>query len=338
MHPAWACPEHQTELVSENNVWSCPQGHQFEEVHSIPRFVPATSYADHFGAQWNHYRLTQLDSHTKLPITKNRLEHCMGKDLWNSLSGKTVLECGCGAGRFTEVLLASGAKVTSIDLSSAVEANAKNFPVDASHRIAQADILRLPFQPQSFDVVICLGVVQHTPDPEQTITRLYEQVKPGGHLIIDNYQFDWSWYTRTAALLRIVLKRMKPQTSLAITRRLVDFFLPWHRWAKDKGLMWSLVCRLSPLLTYYRAIPQLNEQAQREWSMLDTHDSLTDWYKNCRSPQQIEQYMRNLQMQDIHIFSDGYIVEGRGVRPFSRVLPHPGLIAAGTTPFSSKQS
>lgn len=80
---------------------------------------------------------------------------CIVEELWKTLAGKHVLEAGCGAGRFTEVLLAQGALVTSVDLSSAVESNAHNFPISVRHRVAQADILALPFSPCQFDVVFC---------------------------------------------------------------------------------------------------------------------------------------------------------------------------------------
>ncbi len=50
------------------------------------------------------------------------------------------------------------------------------------HRIIQCDICRAPLNPQSFDAVVCLGVIQHTPDPEHTIRKLFELVKPGGWL------------------------------------------------------------------------------------------------------------------------------------------------------------
>jgi 2-polyprenyl-3-methyl-5-hydroxy-6-metoxy-1,4-benzoquinol methylase len=294
---------------------ACPEGHQFPVVRSIPRFVGASSYADHFGAQWNHYRLTQLDSHTGVPITENRMHRCIGEDLWNDLSGKSVLECGCGAGRFTEVLLKQGATVTSIDLSAAVDANAINCPVNPQHRIAQADILNLPFTAQAFDVVFCLGVVQHTPNPEQTIKHLYEKVIPGGTLVIDHYQWDWAWYTRTAPLVRILLKRLPPARSLAITSSMVKTLLPLFKWAADKPLIWSLFSRLFPLWTYYRIIPELPENAQREWAMLDTHDALTDYYKHFRTPDQIRQHLEQLGGKDIWINSDGYIVEARCRRP-----------------------
>ena len=188
--PAWVCPEHQQPLKEEGDSLLCPNGHRFPVANAIPRFVGQSSYADHFGAQWNRYRSTQLDSYTGNPITRDRMKRCLGPELWSSLAGKLALECGCGAGRFTEILLGERTRLVSIDLSTAVDANAINFPLSDTHRIAQADILNLPFAPQQFDLVFCLGVIQHTPDPEKTIASLYQHVAPGGALIIDHYTYE----------------------------------------------------------------------------------------------------------------------------------------------------
>ena len=127
--PAFACPHDGNSLTEERDHLICAAGHRFPIVAGIPRFVPATTYADHFGEQWKRYRLTQLDSYTGVPISRDRLRRCFGERLWNNLEGQNVLECGCGAGRFTENLLDRGARVTSIDLSEAVEANIENFPI-----------------------------------------------------------------------------------------------------------------------------------------------------------------------------------------------------------------
>jgi 2-polyprenyl-3-methyl-5-hydroxy-6-metoxy-1,4-benzoquinol methylase len=93
-------------------------------VNSIPRFAEA-GYVQSFGLQWNEYRNTQLDSFNGTSISKNRLERLLGGPL-NILKGKEILEAGCGAGLFTEVMLAAGANVFAVDLSQAVEANYAN--------------------------------------------------------------------------------------------------------------------------------------------------------------------------------------------------------------------
>ena len=315
--PQWTCPQDGTVLVEASGELHCERGHAYSTRHEIPRFVDGATYADHFGLQWKTYARTQLDSYTGKPITAERLKRCLGAGLWQGLAGKTVLECGCGAGRFTEVLLEQGARVTSIDLSSAVDANKANFPIDEQHRIAQADIMALPFKEQSFDVVVCLGVVQHTPDPEKTIAQLYCYVKPGGTFIFDHYTIQFRWYTTPAPVYRAYLKRLPPDRALRATDRLVKFFLPLHKRFARSRIASALLARVSPVMSYYAQYPDLDDRIQREWALLDTHDALTDWFKHSRTREQIRTVLQRLGLEDIWCEYGGNGVEARGRRPFT---------------------
>ncbi len=99
-------------------------GAVFEVKNGIPRFVAADGYAQSFGFQWYTHSRAQLDSCSGVPISSNRLFGATG---WpGNLEGERVLEAGSGAGRFTEVLVGTGAEVFSLDYSSAVDANAQN--------------------------------------------------------------------------------------------------------------------------------------------------------------------------------------------------------------------
>jgi len=309
--PDYACPTHRLTLRTQDEALVCPSGCKVSIVNGIPRFVPTQSYTAAFGAQWLHYRKTQLDSFTGVPITEQRMVRCFGADLWSRLAGKQVLEAGCGAGRFTEVLLKRGASLTSIDLSVAVEANRENCPVSPQHRIAQADITQLPFAPGSFEVVMCLGVIQHTPDPEITIAKLAEQVAPGGWLVIDHYAPALGYYLRLTPVVRAWLKRLDPSRTLPVTQKIVNFFLPMHRATRNSRVASLLLSRVSPVMEYYVTIPELNDEQQREWALLDTHDSLTDWYKHFRNTSQINRALTQLGMRDIWCAEGGNGVEAR---------------------------
>ena len=162
----------------------------------------------------------------------------MGDECWDLLhrsERSDLLEVGCGAGRFTEILLSTNAFVTSVDMSAAVEANQDNCPQGARHRLLQADVFRLPFAPQQYDVVFCLGVVQHTPIPSGRFEKLYEQVRPGGWLVIDHYTRSLSEVTKAATLYRMIFKRLPPEQGLKWSRRLVETFLPYTRWCAAAG-------------------------------------------------------------------------------------------------------
>lgn len=151
---------------------------KYPVIDGIPRLLTEReNYAAAFGEQWSRWRTTQLDSFSGTSITRDRLYRCLGykgrEMLSNDSNSSQVLEVGCGAGRFTEILLEfPGARVTSLDLSTAVEVNQVNFPQDERHRIVQADIMQAPFELEQFDIVVCLGVIQHTPNPEATIEAL----------------------------------------------------------------------------------------------------------------------------------------------------------------------
>jgi SAM-dependent methyltransferase len=316
--PPIICPEDGLAVVAENGQLTCARGHHWSRHAGIARMLPFTdTYADAFGLQWKVFRRTQLDSYTHTTLSRDRARHALGEDAWALLHRQPavdVLEVGCGAGRFTEVLLASGARVTSVDLSSAVEANQENFPQSERHRIVQADVRRLPFAPQQFDLVFCLGTIQHTPDSEETIARLYDQVRPGGWLVIDHYAYTLSAFTKTAPLFRMVLRRVSPERGLAWSGKLVRLFFPLHRAARKSRIAQALLSRVSPVYAYFHTYP-LSDELQREWALLDTHDALTDWYKRYRTRGQIRHTLERLGLTDILCERAGNGVEARGRRP-----------------------
>ena len=318
--PTLVCPDDGSPLACDGGELACSARHRWAVSGGIPRFVPPQNYAAAFGLQWKTFRRTQLDSHTKTTLSYDRARRCLGSEVWDSLHRDQrcdVLEVGCGAGRFTEILLSTRAFLTSVDLSVAVEANQQNFPQSARHRIVQADVRRLPFAPAQFDVVFCLGVIQHTPNPEETIQRLYEQVKPGGWLVIDHYSHSLSEFTKSAFLFRLVFRSVRPETSLRWSQSLVGRLLPLHRAVHHRPVARALLSRVSPVLSYYHALP-LREELQREWSLLDTYDSLTDRYKHFRTRAQIYRYLQGLGAEVAFCEYGGNGVEARCRRPSSR--------------------
>ena len=323
------CPEHQAAFsmtgaieAHQDGTLRASCGCRFPVRSGIPRFVWEDTYADAFGLQWNNYRTTQLDSHTGVSISKDRLSRCVGCRL-EDLRGASVLEVGCGAGRFTEVLLNAGASVFAVDLSSAVEANYANCGAAPGHFVCQADVLSLPVAPASFDLVIALGMIQHTPSPEGAIEALANSVRPGGLVVVDHYLP----LPRVKRLLRAVtlrgilrqlLIRLPPRTSLRATDALVHALLPVHRMLWRHGPVADRVravwLRLSPLFDYYESYPELGEHLA-EWALLDTHDGLTDHYKHGRTPSELAEALRAAGLDVIDSRIGGNGAEARARRP-----------------------
>lgn len=285
MFPSFYNRKYNKPYIKEGNKFIC-EDKAVEIVGEIPRFVNEGSYASLFGDQWKQYKKTQLDSFSGTSISANRINRCLGP-LKDNLTGKLVLEAGCGAGRFSEILLQQGATLVSADMSSAVEVNIENFPVSDKHIVIQADINDMPYADETFDVVICMGVIQHTPNPEVTIKNLYELVKKGGTLIIDHYTITKSQLFRLAYFYRLYLRNKPSTKTIPYTQALVKRYLPLHKKFAGNKIMSVLLNRISPVVSYYRAFPQLNDMQQQEWALLDTHDSLTDWFKNFRSKKSI---------------------------------------------------
>ena len=312
--PTWVCPAHAKPLERRNGALHCALGHDYEVRDDVPRFVADSGYAAAFGHQWNRFRLTQLDSRTGLPITRDRLERILGPEIWSGLAGAEVLEAGCGAGRFTEVLLDRGARLVSIDLSAAVDANARTFPPDPRHAIAQASVYDLPLTAGGFDLVVAVGMLQHTPSPERSTEALYSLVRPGGWLAIDHY--PWSLgRLRLAPLFRARYKRLPPEVAMRRVERLVDRLLPLHRRAAASRIAHLALTRLSPVQDYYRSIPELGDSEQRDWAVLDTYDALTDAHKHLRTRGAIERMLTDLGAEQISCWKAGNGIEARARKP-----------------------
>lgn len=313
------CTIHKKDLINTGNELICIQGCHHEIIHSIPRFVQLRNYSASFGLQWNTFRITQLDSSTGLSISKDRLTRISGGNL-NVFKDKKVLEAGCGAGRFTEILLGAGAHVFAADISTAVEANYQNCSSHSDYFICQADITNLPVLPEQFDIVICIGVIQHTPNPENTIKALCQHVKPGGILMIDHYTYGYP-VTPIRRWIRAYLLNKTEEFSMKFVKKLVDILWPVHKFlyqVKNQALFKYIYPQFlywSPVVDYHQSYNQLGDQLLYEWGLLDTHDTLTDQYKHLRSADEIKTTLKSAGMCNIEAVYAGNGVEVRAWKP-----------------------
>ena len=169
---------------------------KFPVVNGIPRFCALDNYSKSFGYQWNSFDRTQLDPFSGSDHSYQRFYCETG---WNpkQLNSCSVLEVGCGAGRFSEVFLRTTSGVLhSVDYSSAVDANSRNNSAYGERlQLSQASIYELPFPDNSFDKVFCLGVLQHTPVFADSVASLIRKARVGGEIVVDFYPIN-GWYAR----------------------------------------------------------------------------------------------------------------------------------------------
>lgn len=263
-------------------------------------------YGSSFGIQWNLYSRTQLDSFTGLPFSRERL---FKVTQWpRFMEGQRILEAGSGAGRFTEVLLHTGADLFSFDLSSAVDANWVNNGHHENLHLFQGDILRIPLPRASFDKVLCLGVIQHTPDPERAFRNLVEYVRPGGEIVIDVYTKSLSALMQWKYLLRPLTKRIDKNSLLEIVSLWVKRLRPLAvRLARLFGRVGG---RILPIRAY--ALPGLSEEMNLEWSILDTYDMYSPEHDHPQSISTVERWFREAGLCDIVVEYGLNGIIGRG--------------------------
>ena len=281
-------------------------GAEYRFIDGIARLTPENNYAESFGFQWNIFRKTQLDSSVLKPISEERLLECTN---WSGdLLGHDILEAGSGAGRFTEVLVKSKANLYSFDFSNAVEANYLNNRENSNLTIFQGDIYNIPFLDKSFDHVLCLGVLQHTPDPKKSFFSLSEKVKEGGYLYIDIYTKSLQHSLQWTYLLRPLTKRLPKEFLFSVVNFIVPILIPPTQILKF--FFGRFGARLSPIQEFSEL--DLGKENNKKWAILDTFDMYSPEHDHPKTKREVISWFEELNYQDITVFYGKNGVVGRG--------------------------
>lgn len=264
----------------------------------IPVFSEEDNYTCNFGLQWQRHSRTQLDSENGSQISEHRLFNTCN---WpKDMTGETILEAGSGAGRFTEVLARTGASVYSFDYSAAVYANYTNNGSKPNIYIFRGDIYRIPFSDEMFDRVICLGVLQHTPDVKKAFEALALKVKKGGCMAVDVYRKN-IWHMAHWKYI------MRPITTRMPHKRLYDIV----RWYSTSLIPLAKVMRCIGGRAGHRLVPILDQsdkpisqEYQIDWTILDTYDALSATYDQPQTDATMIRWFSNCGFDDVH-FKNG---------------------------------
>jgi 2-polyprenyl-6-hydroxyphenyl methylase/3-demethylubiquinone-9 3-methyltransferase len=123
-----------------------------------------------------------FDSLSNQYDTRRRLEIVFDELLADSdLTGRSLLDVGCGSGQFSQWAAARGARVTSLDIGVRLLAEARR---RSGSRAVAADACRLPLASNAFDIVISSECIEHTTDPKGALLEIHRVTRPGGLLVV----------------------------------------------------------------------------------------------------------------------------------------------------------
>lgn len=276
-------------------------GRLFPQVNGLLRFVDLESYADSFGFQWYKYARTQLDDDNRheSEVTFRRKTGFSPEQL----SGKLVLDVGCGMGRFAEVASRWGARVVGIDLSRAAEVAARNLAGRDNTIIFQADALALPFAAESFDYIYSIGVLHHTPDCKRAFKALPRLLKPGGTIAIWLYSGYNKWY-RFSDLYRHLTHRLRPEVLHALCYVAVPLHYV-HRGLRAVPLIGRPVSGLLHLLLPVSQHPDPN------YRILDTFDWYSPKYQSKHTYEEVFRWFESCGLNSLRVLYEPVAVRGR---------------------------
>lgn len=247
--------------------------------NGIPRFTPDSSYSSgNFERLRLEHAKLQLDS---VNGTVDRADTLRFRTGWPQtfFQDKLVLECGCGAGPDSEVLLSMGAKLLSVDLAGVDVAHA-NIGDNPRHCLVQASITELPLKKKSFDVVFCHRVLQHTPDPEATLRHILQFVKLGGAVFVHSYARTIYQLLRWKYILRPITRRFPPDLLYKMIRGYAPVAYKITETLNRTKFGQVIAYGLVPFLNYSH-LPQFagkSDEWHMEFAIHDTFDALSPPY------------------------------------------------------------
>ncbi len=176
------------------------------------------------------------------------------------LKGKQVLDVGCGGGILADAMARQGAQVLGIDLATKALKVAQLHALEADtqgvdYREISAEALALE-KPASFDVVTCMEMLEHVPDPSSVVRACATLVKPGGHVFFSTINRNAKAFLFAIVGAEYVLGLLPRGT---------------HEYAKFvKPSELAAYCRNTGLSLQHTRGMEYNPLSQRYWLSADT--------------------------------------------------------------------
>jgi len=158
-------------------------------------------------------------------------------DQFAQIGGKKVVDIGCGGGILSDSMAAHGAaSVTGIDMGAAPLNVARLHQLESGQEVDYRQITAEALaeeQPCSYDIVTCMEMLEHVPEPESIVNACFKLVKPGGHVFFSTINRNPKSYL-FAIIGAEYLLRMLPKG----THDYRKFIRPseLHEWSRHAGL------------------------------------------------------------------------------------------------------
>jgi SAM-dependent methyltransferase len=274
-------------------------GRSYPIIRGVPRFVTAEAYADSFGVEWNRWPRTQfefenmgrpMEGHTTRMW--ERITHVAP----DQVRDRTIVEFGCGPGRFLDVVRSKGGYAVGIDLSNAVDAARQNFANDPDVLVVQGDLLNPPFLPGVMDGGYSIGALHHTPDPAAGVSSLARVVRPEGWLACCVYSKNDFYDYPSLQRLRKMHQAAKPFVGYAFATAYAHFAAyvaaPILQKLKAMGA-WHLVQYIERNLLVCLRLKDAR------WRVLDVFDAITPTIASTHTPEEVRSWLENAGCGDV---------------------------------------
>lgn len=209
------------------------------------------------------------------------------------LKNLEVLEAGCGGGQHTFFMAPYAKKITAVDLNTVAIARERNHTHENIEFI-EADIATMNLEKQ-FDVVISIGVIHHTDDPNKTVENLIRHVKPGGKLVIWIYSREGNFLVEYGVepARRLLLRRM-PRAWVYRLSQLITagMMLPIHT-------VYRLPLKFLPFYEYFKNFRKLSFSR----NVLNVFDKLNAPQVQFISREQVSHWFSEDKFKGIHLSS-----------------------------------
>lgn len=308
MHPKFlpllCCPDTREPLTLEADVTRedgtvrtgtlrAPCGRTYPIVRGVPRFVERQRYAASFGWEWKRWPRVQFESqNVGRPMERHttRMWERITAASDSDVRGRTVVDFGCGPGRFLDVVRRKGGIAVGIDLSDAVDAARQNFADDPDVLVVQGDLLRPPLRDGVFDAGFSIGVLHHTPDPKRGVAALARAVRPGGWVSCCVYPkggfYDYASVARFRRLHRALAGRFGYAPALAYSYLAAYGIAPAFRLLKQLG------CRRLIDHLERNWVVSLGLKDPR-WRVLDVFDAITPQIATTHAEQELAEWLES---------------------------------------------